>query len=331
MNWKKIILIFTSLLLFGTASSAVADEILPFTGQKQIQLGELDSFGRATTAHIQLQAKDQPQKSREPRLSYNPKGWHNYKFTYENSNGKKAWLMNRGHLIGHQFSGLDNEGRNLVPITAMLNSGKYKGTTNKNQDSMLYYENRLNAWLKKNKNYWLDYQVTAIYKDSELIPRQIQLRYVGLDEKGNRLKITLGGKETVDDQGNTTVTLDNTSPNAEINYATGTATFKVPATSTTSSSSVSSSKTDTAPSSQGTPASEQAPAPQPEVPAPQPAPEPAQPTLDEDRIVYVARNGSAAVYWYDINRMPSNTNFKRVVSMTESQAKAAGKRPSLRE
>ena len=50
--------------------------LLPFTGNKQLVLGEFDHLGRATSAHIQLQDKDEPKKKREPRLSYNPVGWH---------------------------------------------------------------------------------------------------------------------------------------------------------------------------------------------------------------------------------------------------------------
>ena len=37
---------------------------LPFNGNKQLVLGEFDHFGRATSAHIQLQDKDEPKKKR---------------------------------------------------------------------------------------------------------------------------------------------------------------------------------------------------------------------------------------------------------------------------
>lgn len=36
--------------------------LLPFTGNKQLVLGEFDHLGRATSAHIQLQDKDEPKK-----------------------------------------------------------------------------------------------------------------------------------------------------------------------------------------------------------------------------------------------------------------------------
>lgn len=132
--------------------------------------------------------------------------------------------MNRGHLIGYQFSGLNDEKRNLVPMTNWLNAGTYYGTDNTNQESMLYYENRLDSWLANHPNYYLDYKVTPIYQKDELIPRQIELQYVGIDENGKLLEIKLGGsKEKVDQYSVTHVVLDNVSANAEINYLDGTA------------------------------------------------------------------------------------------------------------
>ena len=51
----------------------------------------------------------------------------------------------------------------------------------------------------------------------------------------------------------------------------------------------------------------------------------------QDRIVYVAKNGQAKVYWYSKDRMPSTTIKSNVVEMTEADAIAAGKRPSKKE
>ena len=66
--------------------------------------------------------------------------------------------------------------------------------------------------------------MTPIYQKDELIPRQIELQYVGIDENGKLLEIKLGGsKEKVDQYSVTHVILDNVSANAEINYLDGTA------------------------------------------------------------------------------------------------------------
>ena len=197
--------------------------LLTFKNEKQLELGELDTKSRATYAHIQLKDSDEPKKKREPKLKFDPVGWHNYKFYYGDGT-KEAWLMNRGHLVGYQFSGLNDEGRNLVPMTAWLNTGSFTGTDDKNQSSMLYYENGLDSWLANHPNYYLDYKVTAVYKDDALIPRQIELQYVGIDQDGKLLEIQLGSnKEKIDQYSVTHVALDNISANAEINYADGTA------------------------------------------------------------------------------------------------------------
>lgn len=197
--------------------------LLPFKSEKQLELGELDSKNRATGAHIQLKDSDEPTEKRDSKLTYDPVGWHNYKFFYGDGR-EEAWLMSRGHLIGYQFSGLNDEKRNLVPMTNWLNAGNYSGTDEYNQSSMLYYENRLDSWLANHPNYYLDYKVTPIYQNDELIPRQIGLQYVGIDENGKLLEIKLGSsKEKVDKYFVTHVVLDNFSANAEINYLDGTA------------------------------------------------------------------------------------------------------------
>ena len=197
--------------------------LLTFKNEKQLELGELDSKSRATYAHIQLKDSDEPKDKREAKLKFDPVGWRNYKF-YFGDGTKEAWLMNRGHLVGYQFSGLNDEGRNLVPMTAWLNTGAFTGTDDRNQSSMLYYENGLDSWLANHPNYYLDYKVTAVYKDDELIPRQIVLQYVGIDSDGNLLEIKLGSsKEKLDKYSVTHVTLENVSANAEIDYANGTA------------------------------------------------------------------------------------------------------------
>ena len=57
----------------------------------------------------------------------------------------------------------------------------------------------------------------------------------------------------------------------------------------------------------------------------------AQEDQQQERTVYVARNGTAEVYWYSIDNMPRNTRFDRVVTMTEADAINAGKRHTSKE
>ncbi|HHT7813937.1 TPA: DNA/RNA non-specific endonuclease [Streptococcus suis] len=320
MIMKRIclfLLVFISFLVSGFPVKANQESIdygslnlIPFNGNKQIVLGEFDTLGRATSAHIQLQDKDEPKKRREPRIKFTPVGWHNYKIAYGNQ-GKKSWLFNRGHLIGYQFSGLTDEGKNLVPLTAWTNSGNYKGTDDSNFESMLYYENRLDSWLANHPHFWLDYKVTPIYSGDELIPRQISLQYVGLDESGYLININLGSpKESVDGYGITTVILDNYSKNATIDYLKGTATPSLVSTDETSQTASSS----VAPESQLSESSQVA-----------------QSETQLAPVVYIARNGNADVYWYSKENMPANTNFAKVIEMSEEQALSLGKRHTTKE
>lgn len=215
----------TNHTLLSGVSTTVPQIPFPFKNKRQMILTPQDSLRRAVNSHIQLKNAQEPIAKRLP-LNYNPPGWHNYRFYFPKNNAKvgKAWLMSRGHLVGYQFSGLNNEPRNLVPETVWLNSGKYSGMNDGNVQSMLYYENRLDSWLSEHPKYYLDYQVTPLYKGNDLIPRQVRLAYVGIDSKGQRLKISLGGgRETLGNGGATIVYLDNKTPSALINYTTGTA------------------------------------------------------------------------------------------------------------
>ncbi|MCT0017680.1 DNAse [Lactococcus lactis subsp. lactis] len=199
-------------------------DVLTFKKLKQLELGKLDVLGRATYAHIQLNNSDEPTQKRESRLKYNPPGWHNYHL--EVQPGKKSWVMNRGHLVGYQFSGLNDEPKNLVCETAWFNQGDYASMNDSNPQSMLYYENRLDQWLSKNPNAYLDYKVTPIYRGSELIPRQIKLNYIGLNESGQPIIISLGSDLEHSVNGKTEVVLNNFAPKLDINYQNGTVTLK---------------------------------------------------------------------------------------------------------
>ena len=272
------------------APAKLPDSLLPFKKEKQLVLGELDKLERSTSAHIQLNIKDKPKAKREPKISVDPVGWHNYKMPIDDSgSGKEAWLMNRGHLVGYQFSGLDNELRNLTPMTALLNTGSLSDKDSANQTAMLFYENNLADWINAHPNDWLDYKVTPIYEGDELIPRQVELQYAGIKSDGTLMKISFGTKqEKMDEDGVTHVILENTSPNAKIDYATGNAEplFAKKKVETTEATTV---------------------------------------NQEEKITVYVANKGKSDVYWYYKENMPGNTNKKNIVEMTEAEAKRQGK------
>lgn len=282
-------------------SHELPESLLPFKREKQMVLGELDIYKRSTQAHIQLRYDDKPTEQRESKINVDPVGWHNFKFPVDYT-GKEAWFMNRGHLVGYQFSGLNDELRNLTPMTAYLNTGSMTGTDEKNPAGMLFYEEKLAAWLKQNKNAWLDYRVTPLYTDSELIPRQIELQYAGISANGRLIPIQLNSSlEEVNEDGTTRVILNNDAPNGTLDYQTGLAepTITSEAQERTQSESQVTTKSTA--------------------------------KRKNDRTVYVANEGKAMVYWYDKKNMPAKTNKSKVVEMSESQAKAQGKSHAEKE
>ncbi|ORI48467.1 DNA/RNA non-specific endonuclease [Leuconostoc mesenteroides] len=199
---------------------------LSFKNEKQLVLADQDSQKRAVDAHIQLNYAEEPTAKQATKLNYDPVGWHNYKFKYKKANASigKSQLFNRGHLIGYQFSGLNDEAKNLVPETAYLNTGALKKSNASNKKAMLYYERGLTKWLKHHKSSRLDYQVTPMYSGNELLPRQIRLSYIGYSNSGEKVKISLKSYREEDGNGGATVVyLNNDSSNAIINYADGTA------------------------------------------------------------------------------------------------------------
>jgi DNA-entry nuclease len=296
----------TSSIDARTGLEAAPQAPLAYTGSKQLILADLDNLGRARDAHIQLQDKDEPTGERDSQINVNPVGWRNYNYYYTANDGsvKRAWFFDRGHLVGYQFSGLNDEVRNLVPETAWLNRGAFAGMDGGNQEGMLFYENRLDSWLATHPNYFLDYQVTPLYEGDQLWPQKIRLAYVGIDANGQHLQIRLGSdKEIETDNFVTLVYLDNQAPNATIDFATRQVTNTVePEKAPVVASSSSSVETVVTP-----------------------------PADASQRIVYITGGGRSEVYWYSKANMPSSTNMNNIIEMTEQQAIDQGKRHSKTE
>lgn len=180
-------------------------------------LGKLDN-GKPVGAHIHLSSKSLPPLNERVRLWYKPPGYHAIKF----NNGQ--YVVNRGHLIARELSGLDNVPENLFTITGYMNTGSTSGEPNDNNPAgMLYYENRLREWLINHPTDYLDYSAVLNYEDeNDTVPVSITLRYIGV-RNGKRVVISLGSpKETVDPETHvTSVTLMNRTYDAVINYQTG--------------------------------------------------------------------------------------------------------------
>ena len=189
-------------------------------GKRRLVLGKLDNLGRATGSHIQLKESETPKVQRSQWLTVRPSGWHNYKFRYQ---GRTTWLFNRGHLVGYQFCGLNNEPRNLITETQYMNQGAVTHMDDSNAKAMLFYENRLRSWMRSHYNNSLDYSVVPVYKGSELVPRGVRLTFVGYTTRGKRQRINMATSRIKYSGKVGQVYLPNSTPVAKINYMTGTA------------------------------------------------------------------------------------------------------------
>lgn len=154
-----------------------------------IQLGDLDLYGRSTFAHIRLSESQEPGNNGQERNEYinvDPEGWRNFKI-----NGN--WANNRCHLIGYQFSGLNDELRNLSIGTSYLNKGtEGSGMDESNPDGMLFYEQRLDDWLHENPEKDLDLYVRPVYEGSNTTPTYYYMQWVGFDTDNTQVPIDIG-------------------------------------------------------------------------------------------------------------------------------------------
>ena len=190
---------------------------------------EKDEYGRTKRAVFignnknQLGHRSQP----SPPKPANLKRWTNQKLP------EGGYLWDRGHLIGDQFAGYaSNDPYNLVGQTTYLN-----------KKLMTYFEggmrtsnkNALDNWLYLHLNYYIEYRVSPNWgSPTENYPRSITLQYRGISKDGTPVQIHLpelnaegAGKQSVDADLFTTVTLQNIQPGYVIDYQTGRAMKKI--------------------------------------------------------------------------------------------------------
>lgn len=126
--------------------------------------GDLDNLNRATSAEAMLNQDLMPTEKRGDISNVKPTGWKNKKL----GNG---YLYNRSHLIGFALSGENDNWKNLIT-----------GTTQLNNPEMLRHEMDIKYYLEKDKDNYVRYSVTPIFKDDELLARGVHLMAQSIDD-----------------------------------------------------------------------------------------------------------------------------------------------------
>ena len=149
--------------------------------------GDLDNLNRAISAEAMLNQDLMPTEKRGDISNVEPTGWKNKKLG-------KSYLYNRSHLIGFALSGENDNWKNLITGTAQLNNPE-----------MLRHEMDVKYYLEQDKNNYVRYSVTPIFKDEELLARGVHLMAQSIN----------------DDSINFNVYIHNIQDDVELNYADG--------------------------------------------------------------------------------------------------------------
>lgn len=131
--------------------------------------GELDDYGRCTTAYACVGKDVMPKSSRESISKVKPSGWNNAKYDFIEG----GYLYNRCHLIAYQLTAENANPYNLITGTRYLNIS-----------GMLPFENEVADYVKETGNHVL-YRVTPIYDDDELVARGVTMEGYSIEDKGS--------------------------------------------------------------------------------------------------------------------------------------------------
>ena len=124
---------------------------------------ELDRLNRVGPAHAMLGVDLFPTEERVG-LYIDPTGWKQKKMT------SGEMLYNRSHLIGYQFTGENDNWKNLMT-----------GTQYMNQVLMKKYEQEVAAYLKATDHH-VRYRITPYFKDNELVARGVQMEAQSIED-----------------------------------------------------------------------------------------------------------------------------------------------------
>ncbi|WP_099974575.1 DNA/RNA non-specific endonuclease [Lactobacillus terrae] len=170
-----------------------SDEELSTSRGAWEEYSNLDRLNRAGVANAMLNKGIMPTAKRE-QLYVDPTGWHNKKI-----NGHD-WLYNRSHLIGYQFTGQNNNPKNLIT-----------GTKSLNNPGMLKYEEDMAYYIRRNPENYVRYRVEPVYRGNELVARGVHMMATSLTAQGRK-----------DGQVSFNIYIFNIEKGVKINYTDGT-------------------------------------------------------------------------------------------------------------
>lgn len=195
--------------------------LLPFKGKGQFSLGELDHLGRPTGGQVQYRyfeeiPTDIPE---DPKSLSKLPGFVSESYSYDGS-----WSGSQSLYTDGFTPFLPNVKVFDVRNLSLMTTYTYKGHVRNqdyDEDTLRFYLKPLLTWQSKHPDYFLDYKISIIYQEDELVPRQFKVQYVGLTPDGKLVPIDLGGKAVLNDQGIASLVLDNRVSQVTIDYKTG--------------------------------------------------------------------------------------------------------------
>ncbi|WP_376712703.1 DNA/RNA non-specific endonuclease [Enterococcus avium] len=126
------------------------------------RFSDLDQLNRVGTANAMLGKEIMPHQERE-RLYVKSTGWRQKFYNDEP-------LYNRAHLIAYQFSGENNNLKNLMTGTASLND-----------PGMNDHEKEIGNYIRKT-NHHVRYRVTPFFKGEESVARGVQMEAQSIED-----------------------------------------------------------------------------------------------------------------------------------------------------
>lgn len=137
---------------------------------------ELDKLGRCGTAVAMLHRSMMPTGERDSIADVRPTGWNQNEYPGIIEDSNPPALYNRSHLIAYAMTGQNANEKNLITGTRYMN-----GTT------MLTYEEEILHYLDNTENHVL-YRVSPYFKDSELLPRGVEMEAMSAEDHGKAIK-----------------------------------------------------------------------------------------------------------------------------------------------